>query len=95
MPSLGVLDLCTGSGCLAILAALAFPDADVDAVDISADALEVAQRNVNDYQLQDRVHLVESDLFTDLGGRQIRPDHQQPALCGCRIGRRAAAGIPA
>lgn len=65
-----VLDLCTGSGCLAILAALAFPDADVDAADISAEALEVAQRNVEDYQLADHVTLVRSDLFQALAGRR-------------------------
>lgn len=61
-----VLDMCTGSGCLAILAALAFPDAEVDAVDISADALDVAKRNVSDYALQDRVNLHTSNLFADL-----------------------------
>jgi ribosomal protein L3 glutamine methyltransferase len=65
-----VLDLCTGSGCLAILAALAFPEAQVDAADISPNALEVAQRNVNDYGLQGRVQLIESDLYSDLGGRE-------------------------
>ena len=65
-----VLDLCTGSGCLAVLAALAFPNADVDAADISRDALDVARRNVDDYQLQDRVHLIESNLFAQLGGRK-------------------------
>ena len=65
-----VLDLCTGSGCLAILAALAFPNAEVDAVDLSTDALDVAQRNVTDYELEYRVHLVESDLFARLNGRQ-------------------------
>jgi len=65
-----VLDLCTGSGCLAILAAYAFPGADVDAADLSPDALAVAERNVTDYDLQDRVHLVESDLFTALEGRR-------------------------
>ncbi|MDZ7654032.1 MAG: 50S ribosomal protein L3 N(5)-glutamine methyltransferase [Burkholderiaceae bacterium] len=64
-----VLDLCTGSGCLAILAALAFPNADVDAVDLSADALQVAARNVADYGLQDRIELIESDLFAALDGR--------------------------
>ncbi|MBU1396517.1 MAG: 50S ribosomal protein L3 N(5)-glutamine methyltransferase [Gammaproteobacteria bacterium] len=63
------LDLCTGSGCLAILAALAFPNADVDAADLSADALEVAARNVADYGLTDRIELVESDLFAALAGR--------------------------
>ncbi|HET7833251.1 MAG TPA: 50S ribosomal protein L3 N(5)-glutamine methyltransferase [Gallionella sp.] len=65
-----VLDLCTGSGCLAILAAHAFPYAEVDGVDLSPDALAVAQRNVADYGLQDRVQLVESDLFTALDGRK-------------------------
>jgi ribosomal protein L3 glutamine methyltransferase len=64
-----VLDLCTGSGCLAILAALAFPNATVDAADISADALEVAKRNVADYGLEERVTLHRSDLFSTLGGR--------------------------
>lgn len=64
-----VLDLCTGSGCLAILAALAFPKAQVDAADLSPDALAVARRNVADYRLGRRVHLVQSDLFGALAGR--------------------------
>ena len=65
-----VLDLCTGSGCLAILAALRFPEASVDAVDLSADALEVARRNVDDHGLQRRVSLVASDLMSALRGRR-------------------------
>ncbi|MBA3777299.1 MAG: 50S ribosomal protein L3 N(5)-glutamine methyltransferase [Betaproteobacteria bacterium] len=60
------LDLCTGSGCLAILLAHAYPAADVDAVDISAEALAVAQRNVSDYSLADRINLIRSDLFDNL-----------------------------
>jgi len=64
------LDMCTGSGCLAILLAHAFPKAHIDAVDISTDALEVAARNVADYQLGDRIELIRSDLFTDLAGRR-------------------------
>ena len=65
-----VLDLCTGSGCLAILAAHAFPEAVVDAVDISSDALAVAQRNVADYGLEDRLNLIESDAFAGIAGRK-------------------------
>jgi ribosomal protein L3 glutamine methyltransferase len=65
-----ILDLCTGSGCLAILAALAYLDAEVDAADISADALDVARRNVAAYLLEGRVHPVESDLFAALPGRR-------------------------
>lgn len=65
-----VLDMCTGSGCLAILSALAFPYAQVDAVDVSPDALEVARRNVDDYGLGDRLALHQSDLFESLPERQ-------------------------
>jgi len=65
-----VLDLCTGSGCLAILAAHAFPQAQIDAVDISGDALDVAARNVADYGLEERVTLHRGDLFRPLGSRR-------------------------
>ena len=64
------LDLCTGSGCLAILTALAFPEAEVDAVDLSEDALSVAERNVADYQLQGRLNLNHSDAFSQLAGKR-------------------------
>lgn len=64
------LDLCTGSGCLPILLADAFPDALIDAVDISSPALQVARRNVDDYELGARINLVESDLYAKLPQRQ-------------------------
>jgi ribosomal protein L3 glutamine methyltransferase len=62
-----VLDLCTGSGCLAILASRSFPNARIDAVDVSKDALDVAARNVADYGLEDRISLHQGDLFKPLG----------------------------
>lgn len=65
-----VLDLCTGSGCLAILAALEFPEARVDAADLSTDALDVAKLNVMTYGLEKRIELVKSDLFGALEGRK-------------------------
>ena len=64
-----VLDLCTGSGCLPIMLADAFPNAAVDAVDISPDALAVAQRNVEDYGLADRINLIESDLYDKIDAK--------------------------
>ena len=60
------LDLCTGSGCLAILIAHAYPNADIDAVDISPEALAVAQHNVSDYDLAGRINLIRSNLFDNL-----------------------------
>jgi len=65
-----VLELCTGSGCLAIMLADAFPHAKIDAVDLSKEALEVAQRNVDDYQLQQCVSLHESDLYARLPAKK-------------------------
>src|SRR5216683_3967014 len=62
-----VLDLCTGSGCLAVLASRSFPNARIDAVDLSKGALEVAARNIADYGLEDRVTLHQGDLFNPLG----------------------------
>jgi len=65
-----VLELCTGSASLAILAAHAFPNADIDAVDISAPALEVAARNVHEHDLDERIALFEGDLFAPLPERR-------------------------
>ena len=62
------LDLCTGSGCLAILLAQTFPNARVEATELSPDALEVASRNVSDYGLEERIRLVRGDLFAGLTG---------------------------
>lgn len=58
-----VLDLCTGSGCLAIIAAHCFPNAEVDAVDLSGDALDVAKLNLADHTMEDRIRLLRGDLF--------------------------------
>ena len=65
-----VLDLCTGSGCLAILAAFAFPRAHIDATDLSAGALALARRNVKSHRLEDRITLHRGDLFEPLAGRR-------------------------
>ncbi|MFO1081451.1 MAG: 50S ribosomal protein L3 N(5)-glutamine methyltransferase [Reyranellaceae bacterium] len=65
-----VLDLCTGSGCLAVLAALVFPRARIDAADLSAPALALARRNVQSHRLADRIALHRGDLFAPLAGQR-------------------------
>ncbi len=65
-----VLDLCTGSGALAIIAAQVFPQAEVDAVDLSKDALDVAKRNVAECPARERIELLQGDLFAPVKGRR-------------------------
>ena len=65
-----ILDLCTGSGCIAIACTLAFPNAEVDAADISKAALEVAEKNKTTHKLGSRLNIIESDLFSNLQGRR-------------------------
>ena len=86
-----VLELCTGSGCLAIMLADAFPNAQVDAVDLSSDALEVAKRNVEDYQLEKRVHLIESDLYEKLPPQKYDLIISNPPY----VNSKAMASLPA
>jgi ribosomal protein L3 glutamine methyltransferase len=85
-----VLDLCTGSGCLAILAALTFSDAAVDASDITEGALAVAERNVREYGLQQRIALVQSDLFAAHAGRRYDLIVANPPY----VGAEALAAFP-
>jgi ribosomal protein L3 glutamine methyltransferase len=85
-----VLDLCTGSGCLAILAALAFPNATIDASDISKDALAVAERNMRDYGLEQRISLLRSDLFAAHAGKRYDLIVANPPY----VGAEALAAFP-
>jgi ribosomal protein L3 glutamine methyltransferase len=84
------LDMCTGSGCLAILLAHAYPGADIDAVDISSDAHAVAQRNVADYGLERRVALAQSNLFAAHAGRRYDLIIANPPY----VGAEALAAFP-
>ena len=86
-----VLELCTGSGCLAVLAADAFPDAAIDAVDISTDALEVARLNVSDYDLGDRISLFAGDLYAPLPPRRYQVILSNPPY----VNRAAMDALPA
>ena len=70
-PPKRILDLCTGSGCIGIACAARFPDAEVVLSDISSDALAVANRNINTYDLDSRVKPIESDLFSSLSGQKF------------------------
>ena len=84
------LDMCTGSGCLAILMAHAFPNAEIDAADLSPDALEVARRNVADYALEEQIRLVQSDLFAALEGQSYdvivsNPPYGEDGLDATRV----------
>lgn len=82
------LDLCTGSGCLAVLLASSFPHARIDAADISRDALKVARRNVAEYALHERIRLIESNLFAALSGRRYDLIVSNPPYLSAAVMRR-------
>lgn len=86
-----VLDLCTGGGSLAILAALSFPNAEVDGADLSAEALSLAAENVADHGLEDRIHLFQGDLFEAVGGRTYDLIITNPPY----VGREVMEALPA
>lgn len=85
-----VLDLCTGSGCLATLASRKFPSARIEAVDISRDALDVAARNIAEYGLEDRVTLHRGDLFKPIGDARYDLIISNPPY----VDERGMAGLP-
>jgi ribosomal protein L3 glutamine methyltransferase len=85
-----VLDMCTGSGCLAIIAAEAFPEAAVDALDLSPDALAVARLNVEEYGLEKRIRLIESDAFSAIPGERYELIVANPPY----VDAESMAGLP-
>jgi ribosomal protein L3 glutamine methyltransferase len=85
-----ILDLCTGSGCLAILAAMRFANAMVDGVELSKGALQVAKRNVTDHRMKSRVRLLQGDLFAPVEGRRYDLIVSNPPY----VDRKGMKGLP-